>query len=121
MLYGGTNWGQTLEPTVYTSYDYGGGRSVIICTNTPNQFVSGINENRVLTPKMPEMRLQGLFLRVSRELLSANLIANGTNYTTSSAIYTAELRNLASNAGFYIIRYQDSPCVLSITKLRTNG
>ncbi|KAF8578602.1 glycoside hydrolase family 35 protein [Ramaria rubella] len=92
MLYGGTNWGQTLEPTVYTSYDYGG----------------GINENRILTPKMPEMRLQGLFLRVSRELLSADLIANGTNYTTSPIIHTAELRNAASNAAFYIIRHNTS-------------
>ncbi|KIJ54226.1 glycoside hydrolase family 35 protein [Sphaerobolus stellatus SS14] len=93
MLYGGTNWGQTLEPTVYSSYDYGG----------------GINENRVLTPKMPEMRLQGLFLRVSRELLSANLIANGTNYTTNSIIHTAELRNPETNAGFYFIRHNSSP------------
>lgn len=102
MLYGGTNWGQTLEPTVYTSYDYGG----------------GINENRVLTPKMPEMRLQGLFLRVSRDLLAATLIANGTNYTTSTAIHTAELRNLASNAGFYVLRHQDSPSTnLDTTKL----
>ena len=25
VLFGGTNWGQTAEPTVYTSYDYGGG------------------------------------------------------------------------------------------------
>ncbi|KAG9102571.1 hypothetical protein FRC06_001765 [Ceratobasidium sp. 370] len=43
MLYGGTNWGNTLEPTVYSSYDYGG----------------GINENRIVTAKMPEMRMQG--------------------------------------------------------------
>ncbi|GJJ13402.1 hypothetical protein Clacol_007656 [Clathrus columnatus] len=105
MLYGGTNWGQTLEPTVYTSYDYGG----------------GINENRVLTPKMPEMRLQGLFLRVSRDLLSATLIANGTNYTTSTAIHTAELRNLASNAGYYILRHQSSPSTnLDVTKLNVS-
>lgn len=71
--------------------------------------MAGINENRVLTPKMPEMRLQGLFLRVSRDLLAATLVANGTNYTTSTAIHTAELRNLASNAGFYVLRHQDSP------------
>ncbi|KAI0690966.1 glycoside hydrolase family 35 protein [Cytidiella melzeri] len=92
MLFGGTNWGQTAEPTVYTSYDYG----------------AGINENRVAGPKMNEMRLQGLFLRVSRDLLAANLLGNGTNYTTSSLIHTAELRNPQTNTAFYIIRHDTS-------------
>ncbi|KAI0091585.1 glycoside hydrolase family 35 protein [Irpex rosettiformis] len=102
MLFGGTNWGQTAEPTVYTSYDYGG----------------GINENRVATAKMNEMRLQGLFLRVSRDLLATNLLGNGTNYTSSSLIHTAELRNLQTNAGFYIIRHDSSPSTaLTTTQL----
>ncbi|PFH50283.1 glycoside hydrolase family 35 protein [Amanita thiersii Skay4041] len=102
LLFGGTNWGQTLEPTVYSSYDYGG----------------GINENRVATSKMNEMRLQGLFLRVSRDLLSSDLLANGTNYTTSSLIHTAELRNSASGAAFYITRHNDSTSTaLTTTKL----
>ncbi|KAH7914518.1 glycoside hydrolase family 35 protein [Hygrophoropsis aurantiaca] len=92
MLFGGTNWGQTAEPTVYTSYDYGG----------------GINENRVAGPKMNEMRLQGLFLRVSRGLVDSTLIANGTNYTTSVLIHTAELRNLNTGAAFYVLRHEDS-------------
>ncbi|KAG6833503.1 hypothetical protein H0H87_006075 [Tephrocybe sp. NHM501043] len=82
VLFGGTNWGQTVEPTVYSSYDYGG----------------GINENRIATPKMNEMRLQGLFLRVSRDLLGATLLANGTNYTSSDQIHTAELRNWDNGA-----------------------
>jgi len=92
VVFGGTNWGQTLEPTVYSSYDYGG----------------GINENRVATTKMNEMRLQGLFLRVSRDLLGADLIANRTNYTSSSLIHTAELRNSVTGAGFYFIRHDGS-------------
>ncbi|KAF5362341.1 hypothetical protein D9756_002224 [Leucocoprinus leucothites] len=102
MLFGGTNWGQTLEPTVYSSYDYGG----------------GINENRVATTKMNEMRLQGLFLRVSRDLLGANLIANGTNYTTSSLVHVAELRNSVTGAAFYFIRHDDSTSLaLTTTQL----
>ncbi|EGO22566.1 glycoside hydrolase family 35 protein [Serpula lacrymans var. lacrymans S7.9] len=102
ILFGGTNWGQTAEPTVYTSYDYG----------------AGINENRVAGPKMNEMRLQGLFLRVSRDLLSSTLIANGTNFTSSSSVHTAELRNLDSGAAFYIIRQNDTiPTTLTTTKL----
>ncbi|KAJ7505516.1 glycoside hydrolase family 35 protein [Mycena galericulata] len=92
MLFGGTNWGGTAAPVSYTSYDYGG----------------GINENRVAGPKMNEMRLQGLFLRVSRDFLAANLLANGTNYTTSPLIHTAELRNLDTGAGFYVTRHESS-------------
>ncbi|KAJ7264004.1 glycoside hydrolase family 35 protein [Mycena haematopus] len=93
MLFGGTNWGSIAAPVSYTSYDYGG----------------GINENRVAGSKMNEMRLQGLFLRVSRELLAAHLLANGTNYTTSALIHTAELRNLDTGAGFYVTRHDSSP------------
>ncbi|KAF4569577.1 hypothetical protein EYR40_008555 [Pleurotus pulmonarius] len=92
MLFGGTNWGQTAAPVAYTSYDYGG----------------GIDENRVPRLKMNEMRLQGLFLRVSRDLLAANLVANGTNFTTSPIMYAAELRNPQTQAGFYMVRHNDS-------------
>ncbi|KAG9081614.1 hypothetical protein FS749_007538 [Ceratobasidium sp. UAMH 11750] len=92
MLYGGTNWGNTFEPTVYSSYDYGG----------------GINENRIVTAKMPEMRMQGLFLRVSRDLLGADLISNGTSYTSSNLIYTTELHNPITSARFYVLRHNDA-------------
>ncbi|KAF8078179.1 glycoside hydrolase family 35 protein [Lyophyllum atratum] len=105
MLFGGTNWGQTLEPTVYSSYDYGG----------------GINENRVAGPKMNEMRLQGLFLRVSRDLLGSTLLANGTNYTTSNLIHTAELRNSVTGAGFYIMRQNASTSTALTTTRITVG
>ncbi|KIK56433.1 glycoside hydrolase family 35 protein [Collybiopsis luxurians FD-317 M1] len=105
MLYGGTNWGQTAAPVSYTSYDYGG----------------GINENRVAGPKMNEMRLQGLFLRVSRDLFNAPLLGNGTNYTTSALIHTSELRNLETGAGFYFLRQQTSPSTaLTTTRLTVN-
>ncbi|THH33329.1 hypothetical protein EUX98_g843 [Antrodiella citrinella] len=103
MLYGGTNWGQTLEPTVYTSYDYGG----------------GINENRVTTTKMNEMRLQGLFLRVARDILASNMIGNGTGYTTSNLVYTTELRNPATHGAFYIIRHNDATS-LALTSTKIN-
>ncbi|CAK5269747.1 unnamed protein product [Mycena citricolor] len=99
MVYGGTNWGQTAAPVSYTSYDYGG----------------GINENRIALVKMNEMRLQGAFLRVSRDLLAATLLGNGTNYTTSSLIYTAELRNLDTGAGFYITRQNNTPSTDLVT------
>jgi len=50
----------------------------------------------------------GLFLRVSRDLLGATLIANGTNYTTSTLIHAAELRNLNTGAAFYFARHDAS-------------
>ncbi|KAL1742367.1 glycoside hydrolase family 35 protein [Schizophyllum fasciatum] len=92
MLFGGTNWGSLAAPVTYSSYDYGG----------------GINENRVANAKMNEMRLQGLFLRVSRDLVAASYVANGTSYTTNKAVYTTELRNEETNAAFYFIRQNDS-------------
>ncbi|KAL1710662.1 glycoside hydrolase family 35 protein [Schizophyllum commune] len=92
LLFGGTNWGSLAAPVTYSSYDYGG----------------GINENRVANAKMNEMRLQGLFLRVSRDLLAASYVANGTSYTTNSAVYTTELRNDDTNAAFYFLRQNDS-------------
>ncbi|KAJ4474972.1 glycoside hydrolase family 35 protein [Lentinula aciculospora] len=102
MLYGGTNWGQTAAPVSYTSYDYGG----------------GINENRVAGPKMNEMRLQGLFLRVSRDLFGALPLGNGTNYTTSALIHTYKQRNLETGAAFYFLRQNDSPSTaLTTTQL----
>ncbi|TRM69220.1 glycoside hydrolase family 35 protein [Schizophyllum amplum] len=92
MLFGGTNWGQIAAPVTYSSYDYGG----------------GINENRVANAKMNEMRLQGLFLRVSRDLLGASYVDNGTSYTTNGAVYTTELRNSDTGAAFYFLRQNDS-------------
>ena len=50
----------------------------------------------------------GLFLRVSRDLLSASYVANGTSYTTNSAVYTTELRNNDTSAAFYFMRQNDS-------------
>ncbi|KAJ3994765.1 glycoside hydrolase family 35 protein [Lentinula boryana] len=105
LLFGGTNWGQTAAPVSYTSYDYGG----------------GINENRVAGPKMNEMRLQGLFLRVSRDLFGALALGNGNNYTTSAIMHTYELRNLGTGAGFYFLRQNDSTSTaLTTTRLIVN-
>ncbi|KAJ8456901.1 hypothetical protein ONZ45_g18534 [Pleurotus djamor] len=105
MLFGGTNWGQTAAPVAYSSYDYGG----------------GIDENRVARLKMNEMRLQGLFLRVSRDLLGANMVANGTTFASNPSIYAAELLNPSTQARFYMARHLDSTStVFTTTQLNIN-
>ncbi|KAG8796599.1 hypothetical protein FRC12_016586 [Ceratobasidium sp. 428] len=87
MTYGGTNWGNLATPTVYTSYDYG----------------SAISEDRSLTPKFAELKLQSLFLHASPSYHLAGRIGLGTSYTNSSQIFTT---NLATTSGqnFYIVR-----------------
>lgn len=101
-----------MEPTVYSSYDYGGGMEIRLtsCERDTDRR-SGINENRVANSKMNEMRLQGLFLRVSKDLLGGSLLGNGTNYTTSNLIHTAEIRNLETNGAFYFLRHTDATLV----------
>ncbi|KAG8687962.1 hypothetical protein FRC08_011692, partial [Ceratobasidium sp. 394] len=87
MTYGGTNWGNLATPTVYTSYDYG----------------AAISEDRSLTPKFAELKLQSLFLHASPNYHLAGRIGTGTSYSNSSQIFTT---NLATTSGqnFYIVR-----------------
>ncbi|KAG9123890.1 hypothetical protein FRC07_013609 [Ceratobasidium sp. 392] len=57
-----------------------------------------------------------LFLRVSRDLLGANLISNGTAYTSSNLIYTTELHNPVTDARFYVLRHNDATISLAESK-----
>ncbi|KAG9118469.1 hypothetical protein FRC07_007010 [Ceratobasidium sp. 392] len=87
MTYGGTNWGNLATPIVYTSYDYG----------------APISEDRSLTPKFAEIKLQSLFLHASPHYHLTSRIGTGTFYTNSSQVFTT---NLATTSGqnFYVVR-----------------
>ncbi|KAG8752322.1 hypothetical protein FRC11_008497, partial [Ceratobasidium sp. 423] len=87
MTYGGTNWGNLATPTVYTSYDYG----------------SAISEDRSLTVKYGELKLQGLFLHATPHYHLAGRISTGTSLSTSSQIFTTHLATL-KNQNFYVVR-----------------
>ncbi|KIK68783.1 glycoside hydrolase family 35 protein [Collybiopsis luxurians FD-317 M1] len=112
MLVGGTSWGALPYPGVYTSYDYG----------------AAITEARMLTRKYTELKLQGTFLRSSREFYKTDWIgtsASGlkdgaivpSNPPTSPAFVTL-LRNFDTGAGFWIVRQNDSTSLaLSAFKL----
>ncbi|GJE91462.1 glycoside hydrolase family 35 protein [Phanerochaete sordida] len=95
MVYGGTNWGNLAEPTVYTSYDYG----------------APIREDRTLSPKYSEIKLQAAFLHASPNFLVATRFGSGsleegTPFSDSPYIYTTGL-SAPSGAHFYVVR-QDS-------------
>ncbi|KAJ3919581.1 glycoside hydrolase family 35 protein [Lentinula edodes] len=99
MFYGGTSWGALPYGYVYTSYDYGG----------------TISESRALTPKHPEIKLQGIFLRSSPEFYKTNRIGNssiglpgGSGVSDPSAVAVTFLQNPDSGAGFWIVRQNDS-------------
>ncbi|RLL97255.1 hypothetical protein CFD26_107078 [Aspergillus turcosus] len=93
MTYGGTNWGHSAAPVVYTSYDYS----------------APLRETREIRDKLKQTKLIGLFTRVSTDLLKTYMEGNGTGYTSDSSIYTWSLRNPDTNAGFYVLAHNSSP------------
>jgi Beta-galactosidase, domain 2 len=80
-------------PTVATSYDYS----------------APISESRVIGDKYQETKIFAQFLRVARDLTKVDLIGNGTQYSSTPAIYTTELRNPDTNGAFYITIHTSSP------------
>lgn len=84
------------------SYDYG----------------ASITENRELTPKYDELKLQGLFLRSSPEFYKTDWIGNSstTSVTVSnSAAFVVKLVNPDTTTGFYIARQNDSTSTFVIS------
>ncbi|KAG7096341.1 hypothetical protein E1B28_003785 [Marasmius oreades] len=89
MTYGGTNWGNMHTHTIYSSYDYG----------------AAISEDRLLTPKFHEIKLQSLFLHASPDYLLVGRIGNATAlHTNSSDTYTTHLHSPKTKANFYFVR-----------------
>ncbi|EPE35453.1 (Trans)glycosidase [Glarea lozoyensis ATCC 20868] len=89
MTWGGTNWGHSAAPVVYTSYDYS----------------APLRETRQIQDKLYQTKLIGLFSRVSKDLLKTDMIGNGTGYAVSSTgIWTWEIRNPDTNTGFYTVQ-----------------
>src|ERR1700710_1766724 len=96
-------------PTVATSYDY----SAPIGESTSYFAYFGTNqhlgESRVIGDKFQETKIFAQFLRVARDLTKVDLIGNGTQYASTSAIYTTELRNPDTNGAFYVTIHTSSP------------
>jgi hypothetical protein len=76
-------------------------------------------ESRVLTDKYRETKIFAQFLRVARDLTKVDKIGNGTEYTSTSAIYTTELRNPDTNGAFYVTIHTSSPST-DLTSFKLN-
>ena len=92
MTFGGTNWGHSAAPVVYTSYDY----------------AAPLRETREIRDKLKQTKLLGLFTRVSSGLLQTEMEGNGTGYTSDDSVYTWALRNPQTQAGFYVLAHSKS-------------
>ncbi|EAW11155.1 glycoside hydrolase family 35 protein [Aspergillus clavatus NRRL 1] len=103
MVFGGTNWGHSAAPVVYTSYDYS----------------APLRETREIRDKLKQTKLIGLFTRVSSDLLKTHMEGNGTGYTSDSSIYTWALHNPDTNAGFYVLAHKTSSS-RSVTEFSLN-
>ncbi|KAI8938541.1 hypothetical protein NX059_004427 [Plenodomus lindquistii] len=87
MAFGGTNWGHSAAPVVYTSYDY----------------AAPLRETREVRDKFKHYKLLSLFTRVSKGLHNTYMESNGTaNAVDNAAIWTWALKSRDSAARFYL-------------------
>ncbi|KAF9076535.1 glycoside hydrolase family 35 protein [Rhodocollybia butyracea] len=86
MFYGGTTWAQLPYSQGYTSYDYG----------------APVDEQRQITAKHGELKLQSLFLRSFPDFYMTDLIKTDT--TTVPNVFITQLKNPLSGSSFYIFR-----------------
>ncbi|KAI1260189.1 family 35 glycosyl hydrolase [Xylariaceae sp. FL1019] len=93
MTYGGTNWGHSAAPVVYTSYDY----------------TAPLRETRQQWDKLFATKLIGLFTRVSPGLYQTEMAGNGTGYKLSSELgFSWVLKNPDTGATFTVIQQDNS-------------
>ncbi|ETS80181.1 beta-galactosidase C [Pestalotiopsis fici W106-1] len=100
MTWGGTNWGHSAAPVVYTSYDYS----------------APLRETRQQWDKLFQTKLIGLFTRVSPDLLETEMAGNGTGYKLSStAGFSWVLRNPESGATFTVVQQASTKSMTNVS------
>ncbi|KAI4601805.1 hypothetical protein KJ359_010669 [Pestalotiopsis sp. 9143b] len=100
MTWGGTNWGHSAAPVVYTSYDYS----------------APLRETRQQWDKLFQTKLIGLFTRVSPDLLETEMAGNGTGYKLSStAGFSWVLRNPDSGATFTVVQQASTKSMTNVS------
>ncbi|KAF2000639.1 glycoside hydrolase family 35 protein [Amniculicola lignicola CBS 123094] len=87
MAFGGTSWGHSAAPVVYTSYDY----------------AAPLSETRQVTDKFKQFKLLALFTRVSQGLQNTVMESNGSgNAVDKPTIWTWVLKARDSPGRFYL-------------------
>ncbi|KAI0128537.1 family 35 glycosyl hydrolase [Xylariales sp. AK1849] len=100
MAWGGTNWGHSAAPVVYTSYDYS----------------APLRETRQQWDKLSQTKLIGLFTRVSTDLLETYMVGNGTGYQlSSSAGFSWVLKNPYTGAGFTVVQQASTTSQMKVS------
>lgn len=108
MGFGGTNWGYLAQPNdVYTSYDYG----------------AMITEDRQLTEKYDEFKLQSHFLRAASGELTKTDEAAPADVPASDnpAVQTAARVNPDSGAAFTLVRHSEPAATTDDTAVLDYG
>ncbi|KAL1880615.1 hypothetical protein Daus18300_001226 [Diaporthe australafricana] len=100
MTYGGTNWGHSAAPVVYTSYDYS----------------APLRETRQQWDKLFQTKLVNFFASSSPDLLKTDMVGNGTGYqVSSSSIFTWVLRNPDTDATFTVAQQSSTKSTENVT------
>lgn len=100
MTYGGTNWGHSAAPVVYTSYDYS----------------APLRETRQQWTKLFQTKLVNLFASSSPDLLKTEMSGNGTGYQVSSdSVFTWVLRNPDTGATFTVTQQNNTKSTDDVT------
>ncbi|KAG8817311.1 hypothetical protein FRC17_011287 [Serendipita sp. 399] len=93
------------------AFDYwGSGAGYDKCYNLTNErFANALREDRTITPKMNEIKIQSFFLHASPAYITADRVgdgsqASGTAYSDSNEIYTTVWHDSTSGTNFYIVR-----------------
>ena len=84
---------------MYTSYDYS----------------APLSEERIVRDKMRQIKLIGLFTRVSTDLLTTDMVGNGISYAIGAEIFTWELRNPFNGAGFLVVQQNNTSSMEDVT------
>ncbi|KAB5558355.1 family 35 glycosyl hydrolase [Coniochaeta sp. 2T2.1] len=100
MTFGGTNWGHSAAPVVYTSYDYS----------------APLRETREQWSKLFQTKLVNMFATSSPELLTTYMVGNGTGYRVSNEnIWSWVLKNPTSGTTFTVLQQAKTPSRDNVT------
>lgn len=78
-------------------------------------YAAPLKETRRITSKLSQIKLIGLFTRVSKDLLKTEMVGNGSGFATSTAgIYSWVLQNPDTKAGFHVVQQNISSSRTSV-------